>query len=148
MNPYLKENLNNWISEFGESDLTQPYAKEIRSGAPFFLQELLMSSVEIVGELENLNEKVLGEELMSLSKKYECSDKMLEHLPSYVGDFFEDLEVRGRFATGQELGNFVRTFSGRLGYKTITRPGAKIGRNDPCPCGSGVKYKKCCQKKG
>ncbi|MEW6519050.1 MAG: SEC-C metal-binding domain-containing protein [Thermodesulfobacteriota bacterium] len=23
----------------------------------------------------------------------------------------------------------------------------KIGRNDPCPCGSGVKYKKCCQGK-
>jgi len=22
--------------------------------------------------------------------------------------------------------------------------GAKIGRNDPCPCGSGRKYKKCC----
>ncbi|MBP9521733.1 MAG: SEC-C domain-containing protein [Enterococcus sp.] len=20
----------------------------------------------------------------------------------------------------------------------------KIGRNDPCPCGSGKKYKKCC----
>jgi preprotein translocase subunit SecA len=22
--------------------------------------------------------------------------------------------------------------------------GAKVGRNDPCPCGSGKKYKKCC----
>ena len=22
---------------------------------------------------------------------------------------------------------------------------AKIGRNDPCPCGSGRKYKKCCE---
>jgi len=26
------------------------------------------------------------------------------------------------------------------------RTGAKIGRNDPCPCGSGRKYKKCCGK--
>jgi len=24
--------------------------------------------------------------------------------------------------------------------------GKKIGRNDPCPCGSGMKYKKCCGK--
>ena len=24
---------------------------------------------------------------------------------------------------------------------------SKIGRNDPCPCGSGLKYKKCCQGK-
>ena len=21
----------------------------------------------------------------------------------------------------------------------------EVGRNDPCPCGSGLKYKKCCQ---
>ncbi len=27
--------------------------------------------------------------------------------------------------------------------RTIVK-GAKIGRNDPCPCGSGKKYKKCC----
>ena len=26
------------------------------------------------------------------------------------------------------------------------RVGAKVGRNDPCPCGSGKKYKKCCGK--
>jgi hypothetical protein len=23
----------------------------------------------------------------------------------------------------------------------------KVGRNDPCPCGSGKKYKKCCEEK-
>ena len=28
--------------------------------------------------------------------------------------------------------------------KSITRQGSKIGRNDPCPCGSGMKYKNCC----
>jgi preprotein translocase subunit SecA len=27
---------------------------------------------------------------------------------------------------------------------TIRREAAKVGRNDPCPCGSGKKYKKCC----
>ncbi len=24
------------------------------------------------------------------------------------------------------------------------KPGQTVGRNDPCPCGSGKKYKKCC----
>ena len=24
---------------------------------------------------------------------------------------------------------------------------AKVGRNDPCPCGSGKKYKNCCLRK-
>jgi len=28
--------------------------------------------------------------------------------------------------------------------KTIKRKGKKVGRNDPCLCGSGKKYKKCC----
>jgi preprotein translocase subunit SecA len=28
--------------------------------------------------------------------------------------------------------------------RPVTRQGAKVGRNDPCPCGSGKKYKKCC----
>ena len=28
--------------------------------------------------------------------------------------------------------------------ETYVRPEPKIGRNDPCPCGSGKKYKKCC----
>ena len=27
---------------------------------------------------------------------------------------------------------------------TVRREAAKVGRNDPCPCGSGKKYKKCC----
>ncbi len=30
--------------------------------------------------------------------------------------------------------------------KTVKRQTAKVGRNDPCPCGSGKKYKKCCGK--
>ena len=29
--------------------------------------------------------------------------------------------------------------------RTVVK-GEKIGRNDPCPCGSGLKYKKCCGK--
>ncbi|MBS4021325.1 MAG: tetratricopeptide repeat protein [Dethiobacter sp.] len=28
--------------------------------------------------------------------------------------------------------------------ETYRRPEPKVGRNDPCPCGSGKKYKKCC----
>ncbi|MFQ5506140.1 MAG: SEC-C metal-binding domain-containing protein [Planctomycetota bacterium] len=28
--------------------------------------------------------------------------------------------------------------------KTVVHRGDRVGRNDPCPCGSGRKYKKCC----
>ena len=30
--------------------------------------------------------------------------------------------------------------------KTVVRDEKKVGRNEPCPCGSGKKYKKCCSK--
>ena len=30
--------------------------------------------------------------------------------------------------------------------QTVVNEGPKIGRNDPCPCGSGKKYKNCCGK--
>ncbi|WP_231757355.1 SEC-C metal-binding domain-containing protein [Microbulbifer elongatus] len=28
----------------------------------------------------------------------------------------------------------------------VTRSTPKVGRNDPCPCGNGKKFKKCCGK--
>ena len=30
---------------------------------------------------------------------------------------------------------------------TVRREGPKLGRNDPCSCGSGRKYKKCCGRR-
>ncbi len=35
---------------------------------------------------------------------------------------------------------------GYLRPTTVVREGRKIGRNEPCPCGSGKKYKQCCGK--
>jgi uncharacterized protein len=34
----------------------------------------------------------------------------------------------------------------QLGETTVRRIAPKIGRNDPCPCGSGKKFKQCCGK--
>jgi uncharacterized protein len=33
---------------------------------------------------------------------------------------------------------------GRKEVGQVVRGGPKVGRNDPCPCGSGKKFKKCC----
>ncbi|MCI5120662.1 MAG: preprotein translocase subunit SecA, partial [Candidatus Electrothrix sp. AUS4] len=38
--------------------------------------------------------------------------------------------------------------SSEEGPKTVRRDEDKVGRNAPCPCGSGQKYKKCCGKLG
>ena len=42
--------------------------------------------------------------------------------------------------------NFIDPDDERFGEISLpyVRPGEKVGRNDPCPCGSGKKYKKCC----
>ena len=43
------------------------------------------------------------------------------------------------------------TSEGGAGDKTVKKQPvakkAKVGRNDPCPCGSGKKYKNCCLDK-
>lgn len=48
---------------------------------------------------------------------------------------FERLDGKWYFVDGE----MVR-------HKPVTREGPRVGRNDPCPCGSGKKYKKCCGK--
>ncbi len=35
-----------------------------------------------------------------------------------------------------------------VGRRMPVSPGGRVGRNDPCPCGSGLKYKQCCGKSG
>jgi len=44
-----------------------------------------------------------------------------------------------------DLSKYVRPRKTRT---VIRENNKKIGRNDPCPCGSGKKYKNCCLKKG
>jgi len=41
-------------------------------------------------------------------------------------------------------GNEVMQAALKASSVTVQRQVQKVGRNDPCPCGSGKKYKKCC----
>jgi hypothetical protein len=68
--------------------------------------------------------------------------------PALCAAFLGALEAQGRLSGGRTMGLYVRALKGAfdemLSPKPIRNPGARIGRNDPCPCGSGKKYKKCC----
>ncbi|MCK4828698.1 SEC-C domain-containing protein [bacterium] len=44
----------------------------------------------------------------------------------------------------EELETMSKAFFGMGGRSRQIRVGRKIGRNERCPCGSGLKYKKCC----
>jgi SEC-C motif-containing protein len=59
------------------------------------------------------------------------TQKGIRHEHHEVSEF-EKIDGQWRFIQGQEK------------PRTHVRVGEKVGRNDPCPCGSGKKYKKCC----
>jgi preprotein translocase subunit SecA len=42
--------------------------------------------------------------------------------------------------------DYVMSHGAGEAVKTPKKDGQKVGRNEPCPCGSGRKYKKCCGK--
>jgi SEC-C motif-containing protein len=61
---------------------------------------------------------------------------------------YRDKELRKQY---HEIAHFRKendkwyfTEGSAVAPKPITRAEPKTGRNDPCPCGSGKKYKKCC----
>ena len=51
--------------------------------------------------------------------------------------------VGASVASGSGTSRPARTGGDDATVRTIRRDAAKVGRNDPCPCGSGKKYKKC-----
>jgi len=59
--------------------------------------------------------------------------------------------ANGEFCNHHEVAQFVQECDGwkfvdgeLVGESPVHRESPKVGRNDPCPCGSGKKYKKCC----
>lgn len=67
-----------------------------------------------------------------------------------VVEFVARLKVHGEPMAHHERAVFRREngiwlyVDGEVNPKTGPRHVEKVGRNDPCPCGSGKKYKKCC----
>jgi len=55
-----------------------------------------------------------------------------------------DRQALARKQQQQEEAMQMRHGEGPAEQQPVRREGAKVGRNAPCPCGSGKKYKKCC----
>ncbi len=70
------------------------------------------------------------------------SEGTIEFIASYSMDGLSDKH--------HERAKFKKTdgkwlyLEGEIIPATITRDSPKVGRNDPCPCGSGRKFKQCC----
>jgi len=66
------------------------------------------------------------------------SEESIAHRAEQDPDFDDEEDDDG---DGEFVDTIVRDIP--LGERPL-RPSPMIGRNDPCPCGSGKKYKKCC----
>ena len=64
--------------------------------------------------------------------------------------FAARFSMQGQESLHREISTFRKAdgrwvyVDGQVNPPVAQRPVEKIGRNDPCPCGSGKKYKKCC----
>ncbi|MFH2218911.1 MAG: preprotein translocase subunit SecA [Pseudomonadota bacterium] len=73
----------------------------------------------------------IKEETLGILFKVQISE------PENINDLRRPKEQKLVFSGGEEA---------EKKKKPVKRTGSKIGRNAPCPCGSGKKYKKCCGK--
>jgi SEC-C motif-containing protein len=87
--------------------------------------------------------KWLGLKILSAEKGgTEDSEGTVEFEAVYEMDGLKDIHhERAKFK--KEGGRWLYD-EGIVVPKTVVRVGPKLGRNDPCSCGSGKKYKRCC----
>ncbi len=64
--------------------------------------------------------------------------------PRQVATSVDEIEEAFQRKKKKELEQARMAGAGDIQVQQVVRSGTKVGRNDPCPCGSGKKYKKCC----
>jgi len=153
MGPYAQDKIENWVSDFCVSDALRPFSSEMREIAGTFLVTFLMGACEGREiEPEEVEESDLRAALLGPVARLAIPESARAEVPAVCGAFLSYLEAEGRLGGGRVLGAFVKALSGKYlevasgKVKPVVRAGSKIGRNDPCPCGSGKKYKKCCME--
>jgi hypothetical protein len=105
-----------------------------------------MEPVMFTGFLDGINNSLT--ELLDLSELEEASEidatvdleKLYYNMLDAKADWLYNLPAWNDILTAERRKEIKKEFNST---KTVVKE-AKIGRNDPCPCGSGKKYKKCC----
>ena len=105
-----------------------------------------MTPVYFIGFMDGINDaldkkadlKEMDEDSeISLSFDFEA---LYKKMVEYKADHLYGLPMWRDIFTQEQLDIFYKE---QKRSKTVVKQ-KKIGRNDPCPCGSGKKYKKCC----
>ena len=152
MGPFTREKIENWVGDFCGGDAARLFSSGVREYAPELLASFLAAACAARDvEPEEIEEADLKPALLKLAK-LKLPGSIQAEVPGLCAAMLADLEGQGRLGGGRAMGAYVRALrpafaeaaSGKL--KPVKNPGSRIGRNDPCPCGSGRKYKKCCGK--
>jgi len=120
----LKEGIG--LRGYGQKDPLVEYQKEAYQMFLEMLDRIKKDTIEKLFAIQ-------------IAKEQEVSDVKLERKQTFVMSRGERA-ASDAMSTGMNAGG--ETEDGR--GVTVRREGKKVGRNDPCPCGSGKKYKKCC----
>ncbi len=112
---HLKEGIS--LRGYGQKDPLNEYKRESFELFAEMKTRFEDSVVKTLFRVEPVSEEELAERRR----------RMVEHMRSRV-----------RFSAP------AKASSGQTKPRTIRRKGRKVGRNEPCTCGSGKKYKKCC----
>jgi hypothetical protein len=149
--PYTQDKIENWVSDFCVADAMRPFSPATRDVAGAVLLAFLKGACETRGlEPEDLEESDVRAALLGPVARLAIPDAARSEVPAVCGALLAYLEAEGRLGGGRVLGAFVKALSDAFlqeasgKVKPVVRAGSKLGRNDPCPCGSGKKYKKCC----
>jgi preprotein translocase subunit SecA len=99
-------------------------------------QEYRREAFELFGRLLEIvkldvTKTVLQVKIESPEELAQASESMQEELSDLKGVQYQHANSENESATPAK------------GSKTPVQAGPKVGRNDPCPCGSGKKYKQC-----
>ena len=148
---WIREQIEGWVCDFLIDDVGDRIDADVARHAQEILGAFLCHACSIrqvaPDAIEEPDVRVgLLEGLQGLA----IPDEIQDRVPRLIGDFLADLQRRGRLADGESHQRVVSVMRDayldavRGVVKPIKRVASKIGRNDPCPCGSGRKYKKCC----
>jgi len=131
---HLKEGIG--LRGYGQKDPKVEYKRE-----SFALFEELRDRVreETVRMLFLLQPATEQEKSEILGARARRAQSDVQYSGGDAGSAFD--QARSRTASGRSR---VRTNSPQAARKTVVREVPKVGRNEPCPCGSGKKFKKCC----
>ena len=151
--PFTHQKIENWVIDFCISDHLRPFPAPARDIAGSLLQTFLKAACDArTIEPEDLEESDIRTALLGPVAQLAISDEARPEVPALCAALLAYLEEEGRLGGGKLLAAFTRALSDAYleqasgKPKPIVRAGARLGRNDPCPCGSGKKYKKCCMR--